>query len=754
MRPSMGHIAGYLLLLTIALLPGLVEAAAPQPKRIVVIYDERLDFPGLAALDASLIRTLRSEAAVPPEIYRESLDLSRFGSPQYLKQFRDYLRQKYANHKIDVAIAVMSPSLDFLLEYGPAIFPGTPIVFSGIDRRELSKRTLPAHVTGVTVDRTYRPTLELALRLHPNTRRVVIVGGTSPFDTRLVDQIREELQPYRNRLALEYLTDLPFEKLKQVVATLPAHTIVLYSTLFRDGVGRPFVPHEALRSLAQVTSVPIYGFVDQYLGLGIVGGHLYSVGAHGTLAARLAQRVLAGGAAGVPFMEGPRRIDAVDWRELEKWRIDPSLLPPGISIKFREPSPWDQYHWYIVAALALTLLQASAIVALAIERARRRQSQQRYALASANGGVGVWDWNLETNEMYVDPFLSTVLGYPDRKIRNIQDWSRLVYADDAPLVVARAQDAIAGKTQFEVEHRMVHRDGHIRWFLARGSVTYRNGKPARVTGTETDITDRKNAEAALGVTQSELTRVSRLTTLGEFAASVAHEVRQPLTSIVLNVEASLRLLNTPTPDLAEVREALKDVILASNRADEVIHRNRELFRMHSVSKEPLDMNNVIREVAMIARPRLHKSHVQLATSFAVDLPTVMGDRIELEQVLLNLIANSIDATEHLLPSQRRVLITTAQAGRNGVQVCVSDNGVGLASVDLEQLFRLSYTTKPSGTGIGLSLCRSIVEAHGGRMWARANPVAGATFCFTIPEALAEQAAPASAPVHADLVDAR
>jgi signal transduction histidine kinase len=295
---------------------------------------------------------------------------------------------------------------------------------------------------------------------------------------------------------------------------------------------------------------------------------------------------------------------------------------------------------------------------------------------------------------------------------------------------------------------MRHRDGSIRWFLARGSVVRKNGKGARMTGTDTHITDRKHAEQALDFAQTELTRVSRLTSLGEFAASVAHEVRQPLTSIVLNAEACLRWLNGASPDLDKIREALDDVMAASNRADEVIQRNRELFRMHSVSKELLDMNAVIRAVALLAGPRLHKSHMMLATSLTTDLPAVMGDRIELEQVLLNLIANSIDATEQLPPGKRKVAIRSALTADGSVQVSVSDNGVGLDEVDRDQLFTLSYTTKASGTGVGLSLCRSIIEAHGGRLFVAPTPGPGATFCFTIPVA-AREAAPAVPPlVHA------
>jgi signal transduction histidine kinase len=240
------------------------------------------------------------------------------------------------------------------------------------------------------------------------------------------------------------------------------------------------------------------------------------------------------------------------------------------------------------------------------------------------------------------------------------------------------------------------------------------------------------SERALAEMQAELTRVSRLTALGEFAASLAHEVRQPLTSIVINAKASLRWLGDVTPNLAEVRGALLDVVDAGNWASELIKRNRELFKQHTVTKEPLDVHDVVRDVTVLAQTRLQDCRVVLTTAFAPGLPLVIGDRIELQQVLLNLLVNSIDATQGVEPGARRIEVSTTLLPTGLVKVCVSDNGVGLDGVDMRKMFSLSYTTKPNGTGIGLSLSRSIVEAHGGRLWAEPNLDAGASFSFTVP----------------------
>ena len=249
-----------------------------------------------------------------------------------------------------------------------------------------------------------------------------------------------------------------------------------------------------------------------------------------------------------------------------------------------------------------------------------------------------------------------------------------------------------------------------------------------------DITDRKRAERALHETQSDLSRVSRLSTLGEFAASLAHEVRQPLTAIIMNARASLQWLSSSTPDLAQVRDALLDVIGEGQRADGIIDRNRELFKHHTVRKELLDINQVIRESAVLAKERIQMNRVTLVTSLPQNLPPAKGDRLELQQVLLNLISNGIDAMEGIDVSARVLAISTS-VGRDGMlKVAVSDTGVGLQDVDTKRMFTLLYTTKPKGTGVGLSISRAIVEAHGGELRAAPNRSGGATFSFTLPPA--------------------
>ena len=362
-----------------------------------------------------------------------------------------------------------------------------------------------------------------------------------------------------------------------------------------------------------------------------------------------------------------------------------------------------------------------------------RDSRAQYELATAAGGVGVWDLDLTRREIYLDPALEALLGYRIADVgTTIDAWKAHVHPDDVPVVASRAQAVVDGQTRvYEGEHRMVQRDGTVRWFLARGTlVESADGQP-RMIGTGTDITERKESERALNAVREELSRTARLTALGKFAASIAHEVRQPLTAILANAYAGLNLVKSRAAEGDEVEQALADIVSAAKRADAVIARNRDLFRDRTVQRSRIDLNVTIAHTALLARAQLHDARVVLRVRLAPNLPMVMADTIELQQVLLNLTSNGIESMERVPVQARRLSITSAITAA-GAQVRVRDTGVGLSGVDLERLFTMPYTTKPRGTGVGLSICREIIEAHGGHIWAEQNEGQGATFAFSIP----------------------
>jgi C4-dicarboxylate-specific signal transduction histidine kinase len=261
------------------------------------------------------------------------------------------------------------------------------------------------------------------------------------------------------------------------------------------------------------------------------------------------------------------------------------------------------------------------------------------------------------------------------------------------------------------------------------------GEAVEWFGTDTDVEGRRQAEEALQRAQAELAHVARLTTVGELAASIAHELNQPLGAIVNNGSVCLRRLTAAPGDSDEVRAALSDIISDANRASAVIARIRALTKRSAAERVSLQLNEVVADVSKLAQSALAERRITLHTELSDDLPRILGDRVEIQQVLLNLVMNGIEAMSDLEEAKRVMTIGGQHDELNGapaVRVCVHDFGVGVAPENIDRLFDPFYTTKPEGMGMGLRISRSIVEAHGGRLWATSNAGPGMTFSCALP----------------------
>jgi C4-dicarboxylate-specific signal transduction histidine kinase len=247
-----------------------------------------------------------------------------------------------------------------------------------------------------------------------------------------------------------------------------------------------------------------------------------------------------------------------------------------------------------------------------------------------------------------------------------------------------------------------------------------------------DVTERKLAEEALRETQAELAHVTRVATLGEMTASIAHEINQPLAAVVNNASACLRWLAGPAPNLEEARQSAALIITDGHRAGEIISRIRALVKKVPPQKNWLDINETIQEVIALARSEVQGNHVALQTQLSDELPLVLGDRIQLQQVILNLVMNGIEAMSQVTDQSRDLLIRSCEYESDKVLVAVQDSGIGIDSQNLEKIFDTFYTTKSQGMGMGLAISRSIVENHGGQLWAVPNDGPGVTFEFALP----------------------
>jgi PAS domain S-box-containing protein len=370
-----------------------------------------------------------------------------------------------------------------------------------------------------------------------------------------------------------------------------------------------------------------------------------------------------------------------------------------------------------------------------------RESEARLEEAQRIAHVGYWERDLGTNLITWSDESLRIFGLaPEQGPVAFTRYRELVHSEDRESVVAAVAEALHVGRRYDVEYRVVRPTGEVRIVHSRGDVTRdESGRPLRMFGIVQDITERKRAQEDLREserryreTQLELAHVNRVTTMGQLAASIAHEVNQPIGATVNNAHAALRWLARQPPDLEEVRQALDGIIKDGHRAGDVIERIRALIKKVPPRSDRLDINETIRDVIALTRSEVLTNGVSLQTRLVNGLPLVQGDRIQLQQVMLNLIVNAIEATSGANEEARDLLISTEKDASNGVLVAVRDSGPGLDAEGLSRLFDAFYTTKRDGMGMGLSICRSIIEAHGGRIWATANVPRGAAFHFTLP----------------------
>jgi len=286
--------------------------------------------------------------------------------------------------------------------------------------------------------------------------------------------------------------------------------------------------------------------------------------------------------------------------------------------------------------------------------------------------------------------------------------------------------------RFIPEETITDATGKIRWLqTVKRPIIERDGLANQVLGASTDITARKAAEAELQRNRDELAHMTRVSTLGELAASLAHELNQPLTGILSNAQAAQRFLAMNPADLDEVREILKDIVQDDNRASEVIQKLRALYKKEALTFASIDLAGVINDVVQLVHSDAVLRNVRVVLGTDVDLPPARGDRVQLQQVVLNLLRNAIDAMKDCPMDDRVVRVRAQQQDAVFLRVAVWDRGTGLAADKLDKIFQPFYTTKRDGLGMGLSISRSIINAHGGRLWAENNPDRGMTFYFTV-----------------------
>jgi PAS domain S-box-containing protein len=402
------------------------------------------------------------------------------------------------------------------------------------------------------------------------------------------------------------------------------------------------------------------------------------------------------------------------------------------------PRAWTPQEEELFQAIGRRM--ADALTSLLMFR-DLRESEARLEEAQRIAHVGHWELDPGTRLVTWSDETYRIFGLaPDEGTVAYARYQELVHSEDRPRIVAAAAEALRGGPRYDVEYRVARPNDEVRIVHSRGDVVRDEaGQPRRMFGTIQDITDRKRAEEDLRESerryreaQREVAHVNRVTTMGQLTASIAHEVNQPIAAAVTSAGAGLRWLAAQPPDLEEVRDAFDRIIKAGNQAGEIIGRIRALIKKVPPRHDRLDINEGILDVIELTRSQLLEKGVSLQIGLAKGLPLIRGDRVQLQQVILNLIINAVEAMSDSSEGMRELLISTAEDQLNGVRVEVRDSGPGLSAESLDRLFNPFYTTKPAGMGMGLSICRSIIEEHGGQVWATANIPQGAAFHFTLP----------------------
>jgi signal transduction histidine kinase len=580
---------------------------------VLILHSNQQPTPAQVIIDNALRKVVPEAFKRPVELYSEYLD-DEWGSIQkYGPLQAQFLQSKYGDRNIRVIVANALPALQFAAQFRDGSFPGVPVVHLAVARDRLGRVSLPEDMIGNTENHDPTPTLRLALRLHPDTKRIYLIRGASSFDRGWESRLRgAAAQVESGGVKIEFLSGLDTADVLQRVSALKRGDIVFTPGYFADGAGAVSTPYQSIKRIAEASAVPVYGAFDSQLGTGIVGGYFNRYEDQTKAAGAIVVTLLNGTPpTTIPTSSAPR-VAMLDWRELQRWGVDERLVPSDAIMTSREPTVWERYRWQIALAFAIIASQSILIAALVLQRRRRRHAE------------------IETQ-------------------------------------AARA----------------------------------------------------------------ELTHAARLASMGELTASIAHEIKQPLSAILAHADTAELLLETDAPALPEIQRILAEIRKDDLRASDVITRLRDLLGKHTMERRPVDLNEAVSDALAVVEAEARRRGVMVVTQLASGIPPIIGDHVHLQQVVLNLVLNGMDAVAGVDTPARRITVST-KAAADGVEFTVADSGPGIDPAIAPRLFESFATTKSRGLGLGLSIARTIVEAHGGTIRAAADAGHGAVFRVVLP----------------------
>ncbi|MDE5452721.1 GHKL domain-containing protein [Bradyrhizobium sp. CSA112] len=589
------------------------QAADPEPKRVLMLQSFGLRFKPWTDFAAFLRPAMIKQSKVPIDFQDHSLLTARVDDDRALAPFIDYLQALYGAKPPDLIVALGAPAAEFVQRYRNRLFPQTPMLFTSVEARRVQYDKLTGYDTVAAAAHNFPAAIETILQVLPDTKLIAVVNGASPNEVFWQGVFERELAPFSGRVELRWYNKLSFEDILKDAAHLPPHSAIFWHLMSVDAAGITHEGSTALHRLSAAANAPIFSYLDGFFDGSIVGGSMHSVEKGMVVAAAAAIRILNGEKAGdVKVAPSEFELPRFDWRQMQRFGIGESNLPPGSTVYFREPSVWQRYSWQIAFIAAVLLIQAGLIMVL-LQEHRRRQ------------------------------------------IAEVQSRQRM----------------------------------------------------------------------------AELAHVNRFATAGELTASIAHEINQPLGSILTNAETAEEILKSSSPDIGELREIVSDILHDDRRATEVIRRMRALLKKAPFEQKQFDLNEVVQETIRFFAALAIGRKFQLVSAITPEALPVLGDRIQLQQVILNLVMNGIEAMKDT-PSEYRIISIRTSRAENFAELSVSDRGPGIPEDKSKEVFDPFYTSKPEGMGMGLSIARTIIEAHKGLIWAENRDHGGSSFRISLP----------------------
>jgi PAS domain S-box-containing protein len=494
-----------------------LQVASGAPRNVLILTSEDTFRPGFLAYNLSLRAALTEGGTNQIEFYTETLDQSRFPDGQYAARRLDYLRWKYGDRHIDAVVAGPTPALDFMIAHRDELFPGAPVVFASADEALVKQRKLPPGFTGVPTRFDVTGTLELALKLQPGLREVVVIVGKSSYDESWEQTARKAFQRFESRVRFRYLKELAMPALLQELSRLPPQTAVVYFSLFRDAAGTTRAVMEAGPEIARHANVPVYSPYETMIGLGVVGGCVSHAQADAQRVAALVQRIFKGeDATSIPVQEPAPCVYTVDWRALQRWGLSESRLPPDSQVRYRHLSLWQEYKWPLVTIHGVALVEAFLIYALVRSRRRRRQAEEKFRLSVETSPNAIILVNHQGRIVLANPQTETVLGYTRAELTGkaieslIPEPLRGAHSTHRQAFQQAPQIRGMGKGR-ELSAR--RKDGStIEVEIALNPI--HSGGEVLVLATIADITERKRKDLALRESEERMSLAAEAANLG------------------------------------------------------------------------------------------------------------------------------------------------------------------------------------------------------------------------------------------------